>query len=84
MFNAILNFLNKLLDITKFIVENKRIDLMILLIVFTIALTIGIIISIVLLITLILIIKQFLVKFSLASINFITNVLINLFRGGVK
>jgi hypothetical protein len=82
MFNAILNFLNKLLDITKFIIENKRPDLMILLIVFTIALTIGIVISIVLIIALILIIKQFLIKFSLASINFITS-LLN-FKGGVK
>ncbi|MFZ8845817.1 MAG: hypothetical protein ACO2O6_01280 [Candidatus Hydrothermia bacterium] len=84
MFNAILNFLNELLNIIKFIVENKRVDLMILLIVFTIALTIGIIISIVLIIALILVIKQFLIKFSLASINFISNILINLFRGGVK
>ena len=81
MFNAILNFLNELLNIIKFIVENKRVDLMILLIVFTTSLIIGIIISIILIIALILIIKQFLVKFSLASINFITNVL---FKGGVK
>jgi len=84
MFNAFLNFLNELLNIIKFIVENKRVDLMILLIVFIIAFFIGLVISIILLITLILIIKQFLVKFSLASINFITNILINLFRGGVK
>ena len=84
MFNAILNFLNELLNIIKFIVENKRVDLMILLIVFTTSLIIGIIISIVLIIALILVIKQFLIKFSLASINFISNILINLFRGGVK
>jgi hypothetical protein len=84
MFNAILEFLNKLLEIIKFIVENKRIDLMILLIVFIIAFFIGLIISIILIIALILIIKQFLVKFSLASINFISNVLISLFKGGTK
>jgi len=80
MFNAILKFLNDLLEIIKYIVKEKRVDLMILLLVFTIALIIGIIISIVLIIALILVIKQFLIKFSLTSLNFVLNVI----RGGVK
>jgi hypothetical protein len=84
MFNAILEFLNNLLEIIKYIVKEKRVDLMILLIVFTIAFFIGLIISIVLIIALILLIKEFLVKFSISSINFISNVLINVFKGGVK
>lgn len=80
MFDTILKFLNDLLEIIKYIIKEKRVDLMILLIVFIIALVVGIIISIVLLIALILLIKQFLVKFSLTSIN----VLLNAFKGGVK
>lgn len=83
MFDTILKFLNDLLEIVKYIVKEKRVDLMILLTVFIIALLVGIIISFILLIALIVIIKQFLIKFSLASINFILNVLMNS-KGGAK
>ena len=80
MFNAILKFLNDLLEIIKYIVKEKRVDLMILLIVFILSFFLGLIISIALIIALILVIKQFLIKFSLTSLNFVLNVI----RGGVK